>query len=111
MERGLNTNIRPLDLPMKPLRQTCPVAGLDQERNGRIVERLSEVGERGELDLIQAAAPQHEIQVAAIVAPAVHPAAVGPDLHAGEVFAQQGFEALPVARQQVEAFSHRAPAR
>ena len=41
---------------------------------------------------------QHEVEVAAVVAPPAHAAATGPDLDAGQVFPQQRFQHLPVLR-------------
>ena len=41
---------------------------------------------------------QHEVEVAAVVAPPAHAAATGPNLDAGKVFPQKRFQHLPVFR-------------
>ena len=97
-----------LNLPMKPLWQPRPVACLHRERDRRIVQRLLEVGQPRQVDLLQSRPPEHEVQVASVMAPAIDTAAVGPDLDIGEVVAEQCFEPLTVTGREMQAVSHGA---
>ena len=57
----------------------------------------------------QVRAAQHKVQIASLVAPAIHAAAVSPYLYAGDVLAQQAFDLLPMPGIQVESEGHSFP--
>ena len=78
-----------------------PVACFHQERDSRILQRFDEISEPRNVDLGEFRAAQYEIEIAAVMASAIHTAAISPDLDTGKMLVQQRLDLLAVPRRKV----------
>ena len=106
----MNHNVLSLYLVAKALRQQRPIMNLHQDGNARVLEGRLQRAERRPHRL-EGGSAHDKVQVAGIVALAVHAAAVCPNLAIRHVLPQEFSDGIAPARSKGKASvpSHRRP--